>query len=328
MRTEPIRLQALDSLRGIAAISVVIYHYSKFWSENNEFYTMFSWGYTGVMLFFMISGFVIFMSVSKSKDSVSFLLKRFSRLYPTFWFCMILSAIVVWTFGLEDREVSFKDFLINFTMIPKVFGAVPVDGVYWTLIYEFFFYVFIALLIRLNLVNRPLVWIIPWLILCFLRAQFGFLSGPLTWILNLNYGPFFIAGILFYLIKFNGKNNLINHALLLACFIIYWISRKSDQEVMVVAIYFAVFYLFTYNKAEIIVSNVTLWLGNISFSLYLLHQNIGYIILNTFKAYNFTNLALPLFVALAFSLILATLVHQLVEKPVQQITRKKLFAAN
>lgn len=81
------RLIELDALRGIAALSVVIYHYTTRYNslyghdsflDNNYFH----YCSQGVQLFFMISGFVIFLTLNHIKKPMDFVISRFSRLYP------------------------------------------------------------------------------------------------------------------------------------------------------------------------------------------------------------------------------------------------------
>ena len=86
----------LDGLRGVAALAVVFYHYTtrfsiKFNSDIISNVINFKYGHYGVQLFFVISGFVIFMSIEKVKSPFEFLYKRFVRLYPTFWMSLFLT---------------------------------------------------------------------------------------------------------------------------------------------------------------------------------------------------------------------------------------------
>src|SRR6185436_18721223 len=96
------RIGEVDALRGLAALAVVFYHYGQRYRElgadaylsakfpgqfpmNGEPLAWVSWGHYGVQLFFMISGFVILMTISKVRSLKEFALLRFVRLYPAFW---------------------------------------------------------------------------------------------------------------------------------------------------------------------------------------------------------------------------------------------------
>ena len=317
------RLDVLDCMRGIAAIFVVFFHYSKF-SDNEIGKLFFSWGYTGVYLFFIISGFVIFMSVKKHTTWVEFVKKRFIRLYPTFWFCMVLTAVLVYVFGLSGREVSFNDFLINFTMIPKVFGAKLVDGVYWTLLYELFFYILIAILIFFKVIEKFYLWLGIWLILCLLNNTFSVIPQPLGHLLNLYFGNFFIAGILFYKLKFGKLSDWKIHLLVLATFIVYLCSYKDLKELIAVTIYYVVFYLFIFDKLLWLKSKVLVQLGFMSYALYLLHQNIGYIIIEKLDGHIDYQSLWIILIPFGFSLMLSYIVFRYVEKPLVSQFKKRL----
>ena len=83
------RFESLDSIRGIAALCVVLCHYCYgyfvlFEVRENGLYAARTFG-LAVQLFFMLSGFVIFYSVNSKTSVVTFLKKRFIRLYPTFF---------------------------------------------------------------------------------------------------------------------------------------------------------------------------------------------------------------------------------------------------
>ncbi|TOO76409.1 acyltransferase, partial [Vibrio parahaemolyticus] len=108
-------------VRGIAALAVVIYHYLY---RYNELYTHQDlnldwayWGKYGVQLFFIISGFVIFMSLERVKKPLDFIASRFTRLFPAYWIALIITTLVVYSFGLPGREVSLTSTVINFTML-------------------------------------------------------------------------------------------------------------------------------------------------------------------------------------------------------------------
>ena len=86
------RFHELDALRGIAALMVVFFHFT---IGRAEAKLGFKLGTTGVDLFFIISGFVIFMSLSKVKSSLDFVINRVSRLYPTYWVSVTFTFILI-----------------------------------------------------------------------------------------------------------------------------------------------------------------------------------------------------------------------------------------
>ena len=96
-----LRIFELDILRGIAALIVALFHLTLDTpKEYRTFNTsIFSIGSPMPSLFFIISGFVIFMTIEKIKDWKEFVITRFFRLYPSFWISIILSLIFVFFLG-------------------------------------------------------------------------------------------------------------------------------------------------------------------------------------------------------------------------------------
>jgi peptidoglycan/LPS O-acetylase OafA/YrhL len=101
-----LRLPALDLLRLAAVAAVVLYHYG-FWGPAShgvpqvalpELASFAKYGFLGVPAFFTISGFVIAYS-AEGRTPAGFVIARFSRIYPTFVFCMTLTFSVIVLFG-------------------------------------------------------------------------------------------------------------------------------------------------------------------------------------------------------------------------------------
>lgn len=132
------RLEEIDGLRGIAAMVVLVYHYLFVYNNlyGHSFFVpeIIRYGQYGVHLFFMVSGFVIFWTVSNSNRDLDFFWSRFSRLYPVFWVSVLLTFSIVSIAGLAGREVSFTDFIVNLTMLHQFLSVPNVDGVYWRVI--------------------------------------------------------------------------------------------------------------------------------------------------------------------------------------------------
>jgi len=123
------RLTSLDALRGIAALGVVLYHFTSLFAikfSYTELSAIFPSGYShlgryGVELFFIISGFVISMSIENSNNVYRFFVSRFSRLFPTFWAAVFISSVFIWAF---NGQFDLVVFLKNLTMIPNFIGAI------------------------------------------------------------------------------------------------------------------------------------------------------------------------------------------------------------
>jgi peptidoglycan/LPS O-acetylase OafA/YrhL len=147
----------LDPLRFAAALGVAVFH-QMFWSwawvsigypgferqvaadvlyPASADYTWFGW--VGVEVFFVISGFVIANSASNSSPT-EFLLGRALRLYPAVWVCATATFLVLLVFGSGPASEFIVPYIHAMTLVPKGLTAPWLDGVYWTLAAEMAFY--------------------------------------------------------------------------------------------------------------------------------------------------------------------------------------------
>ena len=158
------RIQELDALRGLAAMAVVLFHFSFRYYElfgesgvsgvdSADPGGLFRTGYLGVHLFFIVSGFVIFMTVDRTESPVDFVFSRFSRLYPTYWAGVLVTTLVVALGWLPNMRRTFGEVLVNLTMLHEFWGVRPVEGVYWTLTRELIFYGIVLTVFSLGLIR-------------------------------------------------------------------------------------------------------------------------------------------------------------------------------
>ncbi len=166
----------LDPLRFGAALGVAIFH-QMFWSwawvsigvpgferhvAADVLYPSaapFTWfGWVGVEVFFVISGFVIANSASKCSPT-EFLLGRALRLYPAVWVCATATLLVLIVFGTGKASDYILPYIHAMTLVPKGVTGEWLDVVYWTLAAEMAFYglVFCAMLTR-KITLRHVAW--------------------------------------------------------------------------------------------------------------------------------------------------------------------------
>lgn len=177
----------MDSLRAVAALLVVWTHASKLfvelgpagWSWLWEGTKLIDLGRMGVVAFFGVSGFLIPNSLGARRPGAAkrFVIRRALRLFPAFLLSVPLGVATVW--WLFDRPIALRDIAVNLTMLPELFGATPVMGLYWTLAYEWAFYAACLALFLAGLLHRPGV---QALVLAACVAGFGaaFSAGALT----------------------------------------------------------------------------------------------------------------------------------------------------
>src|SRR5260221_8118683 len=99
MATNPARLAGLDVLRGCAAGAVMLHHHGQYYDVLFPGRTPLVFdmgpGHFGVELFFIISGFVILMSIERSKTVRAFAISRVTRLVPAFLVALLLATTIL-----------------------------------------------------------------------------------------------------------------------------------------------------------------------------------------------------------------------------------------
>jgi peptidoglycan/LPS O-acetylase OafA/YrhL len=204
--TERPRLEVLDGLRFVAAMMVVAYHFTAMqhvWGGRRPVNDIFphqpaAYGWLGVYLFFLISGFVICMS-SWGRGVEAFWVSRAVRLYPAYWLSVVVVAVVLTIWPYIDRPVGWRNTLVNLTMVQQPLHVPDVAEVYWTLWAELRFYLLFTLVVWSGLTYRRVVtFCLAWLG-AVAAAKVMLPGGIVHTVLMTNYAPLFIAGIAFYL---------------------------------------------------------------------------------------------------------------------------------
>ena len=152
-----VKLYSLQVIRAIASILVVLVHGQLIFQQNLDrdfLFDIFAFGGSGVDIFFVLSGFIIFYIHKKDIGNPSiikdFLLKRIIRIYPIYW--IILSGKILASVDVSNLAIANYNFLETI----KAFLLFPQDrillseqflGVSWTLSYEIFFYICFGLMI-------------------------------------------------------------------------------------------------------------------------------------------------------------------------------------
>lgn len=323
------RISSLDALRGIAALAVVLYHYTFRYNAiyghkfSLDYLSALKYGHLGVQLFFMISGFVIYLSLENTTNIRKFALNRFSRLYPTYWFAVALTFFAVMIFGLPGRDVTFIDMIINLSMFQGFIGVTNVDGVYWTLKVELTFYLIIALFYFIFPRRHIFIYFLTLLAIAFLIKYFYLLDSTnhilkvVIYMLSVDYLHFFGAGIGFYLLS--KKDSYLLALLLIIASLFYNLFFVSGIELIITIAFYIIFLLLVYGKTNFLSKPVLIYFGTISYPLYLIHQNIGYIILNYTYHYDI-NIVFGFLLAFSVSILIA----HFISKYIDQIVGKKL----
>ena len=140
-------------MRGLAAALVFVQHAADHIILESAgaylspfFVETFDAGRFGVALFFIISGYVVPLSIKRPMAIRSFVVGRVFRLYPAYWLSIFAALAVFYVF--KGFMLPWQQVVVNMTMLEALFGAPFVLGPYWTLIIELAFYFFAALLYK------------------------------------------------------------------------------------------------------------------------------------------------------------------------------------
>lgn len=320
------RLTALDGLRGFAALAVAFYHF--FYHYNLDYGHQFSvpavfqFGYYGVHLFFLVSGFVIFWTLSRINHPFDFIWSRFSRLFPVYWVAATITFLIMYFYGPENRVAQLSELIINYSMLQGYLGVRHIDGVYWTLTLElaFYFWMFILFLTRqLPQIDR---WLFVWvLVAAALALTDGIELVPmrLRYLLLLDYIGLFAAGICFYRLWDSSANKITYYVLALSLLSLY--AQYPLPGAIIITVIYGLFYCAINDKLALFSYKPLVFMGTISYSFYLIHQNIGYTIIQLFYQYKISPY-LGIACALFTGLVLGTLLTYTIEKPAMGYLRK------
>lgn len=260
----------IESLRALAALIVLIFHFISFsdvkgYLVKNELVRKLSeFGAQGVELFYIISGFVIYYSLTRDnsfgiQQYPNYLLKRFLRIFPPFLGVIVLICITPLVFGWSF-PYSAKQLLENATLSVDLFRDTQwINPIFVTLKVEFLFYLVIGLLvIPLNrtALSYVLITFSALIAACYFYA--------IDLIHNV---PFFLIGIACSEI-YRSRSVVLNYLLISACFIFLYVMFPIEDTV--IALIGVVFLLWIAIKSK--------WLeaiGRFSYSLYLTHGFSG-----------------------------------------------------
>lgn len=283
------------------------------------------YGYLGVELFFMISGFVIVLSV-KAGNLRQFAISRAVRLYPALWACCTITFIVIKLLGEPRYTSNFKEYVASMTLTSEFLGISNVESAYWSIFVEIKFYMMVGILLLLKQ-HRHLEKIFPLWLLTAAACELAGYQGARKLLLT-DYAAYFVAGANFYWIWTEG-GNVRRHLTTLAALLL---SLKHSIEFgrLLETVYSTPFSTLTIGTL-IIAAFITMHLiatkrtgvlgrvnwafvGALTYPLYLLHQTIGFIIFNTLYP-TLSNHTL-LWTTLALMLVSAWLIHRFIEQPV------------
>lgn len=331
------RMLELDALRGLAALSVILYHYIERYDVlfHHQGTLPFRWkhGYYGVQLFFMISGWVIPLAAERAADAKLFAWARFTRLFPTYWMVCLLTYTLVAVVGLPGRVVPWTDALVNVTMLQELFDLRNIDGTFWSLQVELVFYLAVLVLVgsgRLRWLGPVLLgWVVVGLLvrptlLALAPAQAPWLLPHLERIFILEWVHLFGLGYVFYRLSRRHQLDLLSLALI-ALGLWRQTQVSLPWSIWLLTAYLVIFGLSMAGALRFVAWRPLVALGAMSYPLYLVHSNIGYLVIRDMEGRG-ASASLAIGAAMAVAFALAFLLHHGVEEPARLALRGMLAA--
>lgn len=311
------RLLELDALRGIGALCVLVFHYSTRFHElfPQAAHVPFSFpgGNYRVLLFFTISGFAIFFTLDRIGSVSDFVVNRVARLYPAYLVAMLLTLSIEYLAKATQLLVGPGAIIANITMLQGFAFLPEVDGAYWTLTVEIAFYFCMISIWKWIGLKRLEPMLALWLAV---RAVYGLwpdMPERIVMLFVLRYLPFFVIGILSYRV-WSGQRSwrqqapYAGMALLSVAFMETW-----DVTVMA-CILLGGFAALIQGRLQWIAARPLLWMGGISYSFYLIHQHVGFVVMLKMTEQGYSPW-LAFFSAFLLALILGAGINRLVERP-------------
>ncbi|MEV5548871.1 acyltransferase [Streptomyces sp. NPDC052309] len=339
------RLYVIDGIRLVAALMVAAHHYAGTWrvdQPGNAIWdrpvsdimpTVFrfaSYGWIGVEIFFVISGFVICMSCW-GRTPRQFFVSRVIRLYPAYWFAVAFTTAVLMAVPGVWERLRLREVLLNLTMLQSGSAVPNVDGVYWTLWSELRFYLVFLVVVAMGLTYRRVV------VFCCVWGAAAMLAPVsdlhlLELVANPDGAWYFIAGLALYLMHRFGQDLLLWGILAMS-----WLMGQLElgnriEEVERVSgwrgsvLIFTAFLLFMVAVALGYTDRIRWkWLvtaGTLTYPLYLTHYVAGTTLINRLR--DTMDARLLVVVVVAGFLILSWLIHRCVERPVSRLLKNGL----
>ena len=354
------RYEYIDIMRGIAVLFVVYQHTAEinlnsampmnWWEEIIIiFFTKtIGIGEIGVCIFFIISGFVVPFSLFRYRHQPikNFIANRFLRIFPAYWLSVPLGLIFVyWRFGhlYGGQEINWSVAITNLSMFQGFVGVENLMGQYWTLPLELLFYAVCAVLFSskcLDSIKAAIFLLIGFFLLREVTRHVPQLDkNVLGIVISLRYVGFMFFGLFFrkWLLEKDRTSGIKAVWVLVVTFLAFGavnnilelyrgnIFALRVQGNHLVAI--AIFCVFT--RLHKLSSRIGIFLGKISYSIYLFHPVIFYpLFLFWFQSSPLrSNPHIFIFTSIFLTIAFSYLTYRYVEKPFIDFGKKR-FSGN
>lgn len=331
------RIPWLDAVRGIAILLVLLFHFTVRYGQMyprqsfpDALPLTVPFGWTGVELFFMISGFVIYMTIQRKSGAGEFLVYRLARIFPPYWLAILLIIPAGWLHApVFGDAIGFTGHAIlsNVFMMTGVTHDPVMSGVFWSLLVEVKFYLFLALLWGWFNLRRSRPFFTTFALL-FGWAAINDFYRPVALGFECNFFLLFWLGIAAYKHGYERLPRwqyLVIAALSMTAAFVYPLPGRMRTLGVMLPLLCALLSLAPWAwsrfRAVRAVGAPLAWLGRVSYSCYLSHETLGYLVLGACVLAQ-VGYGPALLLAVSVCLGLAALSHRYVECRDRPIARR------
>jgi peptidoglycan/LPS O-acetylase OafA/YrhL len=334
------RIFELDALRALAAINLMLFHFTWVYAEKYGFTTdiafKYPYGKYGTQLFFMLSGLVNAMTLLRRPSASEYLRSRSIRILPPFLLVLVLNLFLVQWLPLRDHvQLSTATVAANATLVPGLLGHEWIEPVTWTLQVEVQFYAALLLLFVSGALRRPFWPLIGCLLFCGLygswsnQADEAVLGSQLyAWsrwwreALIIDYFPLFAMGIFIhqgYLERRLAEKIRYGVGVLVAAVVFHGIDLRHSSPIATLALV-GLLVAAQYGKLPVLRIKPLLFISGISYSLYLLHNNLGTVII-----YYLNHSGVPPLACFAITMVLVIAISALVAYGIERPLGRMIY---
>lgn len=343
------KLTQLTFSRFIAAIAIVIFHFREnvfpFSIESvNNFISYFN---VLVSYFFVLSGFILTINSKNVANLNHFYINRFSRIYPLYFFALLLTLILIFSARTPKDTVSFNKVFLSVFLIQSWFReyALTYNFPAWSLSVEAFFYLifpftigsFQKLKIKTLLFLTGLFWVVMQIVFVIMinKGDFFVLSNPLFHLSTFLFGM--AAGRIFknksdVLIKNIRTIEILSAvSVIVLCFLIIsknLLFNKFYQNGLLAPVFVLLIYTIALSKQRVLrffTSKRLEYLGEISYGIYILQFPVSILVFGVIDRIKKLSPTASFYIYSIILVGVAALTYEFIEKPCRRMIRNFFY---
>ncbi len=333
------RILELDAIRAISCLNLLFFHFTWVYAHKYGFTSpiayMFPYGKYGVQLFFMLSGFVNVMTLIGKKSTTDFMAARCIRIFPSYWFCILLNVLLFSYLPFFNQEVTVAATVANLSTLPMLFGYTNMEPVTWTLQVEMLFYTFLIFMTAFggwkNTLRNLMIGTVACLVACaaihgfkttWPESGFGGTLGVVEQLFILRNFPLFVMGMLLNEIRNDRGHKIYNVLGILFAAIVFHAVDLRGHNPAATALLFGLLAFAAWGKIPPLRWKPLVYISSISYTLYLFHNNIGSCCINQLQNFGLEP-HLSILIATGLMIALGAATTMWFEAPITSFLRSK-----